>query len=132
MSKSTKNYGIYRSGLEKKFAELTPRGMFKFEPFTIPYTIERNYKPDFVFDDYLIECKGYFRVGDTQKYTSIKRCLMFQELIFVLSDPNKKLRKGAKMTMGQWCDKEGFKYFTLQTIDDLLKYIKDSKDVMDF
>ncbi len=132
MSKSTKNYGIYRSGLEKKFAELTPRGMFKFEPFNIPYTIHRNYKPDFVFDDYLIECKGYFRVGDTQKYTSIRDSLLFQELIFVLSDPNKKLRKGAKMTMGQWCDKEGFKHFTLQTIDDLLKYIKDSKDVMDF
>jgi hypothetical protein len=106
--------------------------MFKFEPFNIPYTIHRNYKPDFVFDDYLIECKGYFRVGDTQKYTSIRDSLLFQELIFVLSDPNKKLRKGAKMTMGQWCDKEGFKHFTLQTIDDLLKYIKDSKDVMDF
>lgn len=125
MSKSTKNYGIYRSGLEKKFAELTPRGMFKFEPYTVPYTIHRNYKPDFVFDDYLIECKGYFRVGDTQKYTSIRDSLAGQELIFVLSDPNKKLRKGAKMTMGQWCDKENFQHFTLQTIDDLLKYIKD-------
>ena len=125
MSKSTKNYGIYRSGLEKKFAELTPRGMFKFEPYTVPYTIHRNYKPDFVFDNYLIECKGYFRVGDTQKYTSIRDSLAGQELIFVLSDPNKKLRKGAKMTMGQWCDKENFQHFTLQTIDDLLKYIKD-------
>ena len=125
MSKSTKNYGIYRSGLEKKFAELTPRGMFKFEPFTLPYTIHRNYKPDFVFGNYLIECKGYFRVGDTQKYTSIRDSLAGQELIFVLSDPNKKLRKGAKMTMGQWCEKEELQFFTLQTIDDLLKYVKD-------
>ena len=125
MSKSTKNYGVYRSGLEKKFAELTPRGMFKFEPFTIPYTIHRNYKPDFVFGNYLIECKGYFRVGDTQKYTSIRDSLAGQELIFVLSDPNKKLRKGAKMTMGQWCEKEELQFFTLQTIDDLLKYVKD-------
>ena len=58
-TKQSKSYGIYRSGLEKKFAELTPRGMFKFEPYTIPYTIHRNYKPDFVFGDYLIECKGY-------------------------------------------------------------------------
>ena len=131
-TKQDKSYGIYRSGLEKKFAELTPRGMFKFEPYTLPYTIHRNYKPDFVFGDYLIECKGYFRVGDTQKYTAIKKSLLFQELIFVLSDPNKKLRKGAKMTMGQWCDKEGFKHFTLQTIDNLLKYVKDSEDVMDF
>lgn len=124
-TKQSKSYGIYRSGLEKKFAELTPRGMFKFEPYTIPYTIHRNYKPDFVFGDYLIECKGYFRVGDTQKYTSIRDSLAGQELIFVLSDPNKKLRKGSKMTMGQWCDKEELQFFTLQTIDDLLKYVKD-------
>ena len=124
-TKQSKSYGIYRSGLEKKFAELTPRGMFKFEPYTIPYTIHRNYKPDFVFGDYLIECKGYFRVGDTQKYTAIRDSLAGQELIFVLSDPNKKLRKGAKMTMGQWCDKEELQFFTLQTIDDLLKYVKD-------
>jgi hypothetical protein len=124
-TKQSKSYGIYRSGLEKKFAELTPRGMFKFEPYTIPYTIHRNYKPDFVFGDYPIECKGYFRVGDTQKYTAIRDSLAGQELIFVLSDPNKKLRKGAKMTMGQWCDKEELQFFTLQTIDDLLKYVKD-------
>jgi hypothetical protein len=124
-TKQSKSYGIYRSGLEKKFAELTPRGMFKFEPYTIPYTIHRNYKPDFVFGDYLIECKGYFRVGDTQKYTAIRDSLAGQELIFVLSDPNKKLRKGAKMTMGQWCEKEELQFFTLQTIDDLLKYVKD-------
>ena len=124
-TKQSKSYGIYRSGLEKKFAELTPRGMFKFEPYTIPYTIHRNYKPDFVFGDYLIECKGYFRAGDTQKYTAIRDSLAGQELIFVLSDPNKKLRKGAKMTMGQWCDKEELQFFTLQTIDDLLKYVKD-------
>ena len=124
-TKQSKSYGIYRSGLEKKFAELTPRGMFKFEPYTIPYTIHRNYKPDFVFGDYLIECKGYFRVGDTQKYTAIRDSLAGQELIFVLSDPNKKLRKGSKMTMGQWCDKEELQFFTLQTIDDLLKYVKD-------
>jgi len=132
LSKSTKKYGIYRSGLEKKFAELVPRGMFKFEPYTVPYTIYRNYKPDFVYDDFLIECKGYFRVGDTQKYKAIKDSLIFQELIFVLSDPNKKLRKGAKMTMGQWCEKEGFKHFTLHNIDDLLKYIESAKDVVDF
>ena len=133
MKKSANSYGIYRSGLEKKFAELAPRGMFKFEPFTVPYTIHRNYKPDFVCEHFLIECKGYFRVGDTQKYTAIRDSLGFEELIFVLSDPNKKLRKGAKMTMGQWCDKESFKHYTLQTIDDLFKYIETAMNYdMDF
>ena len=38
----------------------------------IDYRIERKYTPDFVYEKqgvtYYIECKGYFRAGDTQKY----------------------------------------------------------------
>ena len=118
-TKQSKSYGIYRSGLEKKFAELTPRGMFKFEPYTLPYTIHRNYKPDFVFGDYLIECKGYFRVGDTQKYKAIRDSLpKKKQLVFLLYNPDKKLRKGSKMTMAEWCEKEKFKWYTLEDITD--------------
>jgi len=47
------------------------------------------------------------------------------ELVFVLSDPYKKVRKGSKMTMGQWCDKEGFSHFTVKTSKELLKYVRD-------
>ena len=88
----------YRSGLEENFANKAP--MFDFEPYKVPYTVERKYIPDFVYKteaghDVLIECKGYFRVGDTQKYKAIKRCLVFDELVFLLSDPKKRLRKGA-------------------------------------
>ena len=43
-------------------------------------------------------------------------------MVFLLSDPNKKVRKGAKMTMGQWCDKEGLKHFTLTTTQELIDY----------
>jgi hypothetical protein len=71
----------------------------------------------------LVECKGFFREGDTLKYKSIRDCLEEdQELVFLLSDPNKKVRKGAKMTMGQWCDKEGLKHFTLATTQELIDY----------
>jgi len=72
----------------------------------------------------LIEAKGYFRVGDTQKYTSIRDSIGDWELVFVLSDPNKKVRKGNKITMGQWCDKEGFAHFTVKTTKELLKYVR--------
>jgi hypothetical protein len=120
---SKKSYGIYRSGLEQNFAKATPRKMFEFEPYALPYIMERKYTPDFVHEHYLIECKGYFRVGDTMKYKSIQKSHPDKELIFVFSDANKKLRKGSKMTMGQWCDKEGFAHFTLQTIEDMLQYI---------
>ena len=115
----------YRSGLERAFAEKT-KG-FDFEPFDIPYIVERNYKPDFVKGKFIIECKGFFRSGDTQKYKAIKKCTEGDyELIFVLSDPYKKVRKGSKMNMGEWCEKEGIKHFTLFEVKQLEKYIREN------
>ena len=114
----------FRSGLEKTFAALYPKKEFVYEPFDIPYTTHRKYKPAFVHPPTgkLIECKGFFRQGDTLKYKAIRDC-SDKELIFVLSDPFKKVRKGAKITMAQWCDKEGFKYFTVQQKDELMNYV---------
>ena len=126
MSLKSKKYSksVYRSGLEKKFAKLMPKGRFLYEPYDIPYVTHRKYKPDFVHTrtGILLELKGFFRAGDTMKYKAIRDCID-TELIFVLSDSNKKLRKGAKMTMGQWCDKEGFKHYTLNELDKLIKYV---------
>lgn len=123
-TKTNKN-GIYRSGLEKTFAKEAPRGFFDYEPYRIPYVIHRQYCPDFVHEPTgaMIECKGFFRVGDTQKYKAI-RDTIDRELIFVFSDPNKKLRKGSKMTLGQWCEKEGLAYFTVSQMEDLIAYVQ--------
>ena len=99
---------------------------FDYEPFTVPYVIERSYRPDFVHNasGTLVECKGYFRDGDTKKYTSIRDSLPTrQQLVFVLMQPNKKIRKGAKMTMSQWCDKEGILWYTLNTLQELIDYV---------
>jgi len=75
----------------------------------------------------LIECKGFFRVGDTQKYTAIRDSMPDWELVFVLSNPHKKVRKGGKITMGEWCDKQGFKHYTIDTAKEMTKYIKRKK-----
>jgi hypothetical protein len=125
--KTIKKYGMYRSGLEKTFAKEAPRGMFAYEPERIPYVVHRHYCPDFVHNEtgIMIECKGFFRAGDTLKYKSIRDTIE-AELVFVLSDPNKKLRKGAQMTMGQWCDKEGFKFFTVSQMEELIAYVSNS------
>tara|TARA_R100000781_G_scaffold112921_1_gene80635 strand:+ start:352 stop:759 length:408 start_codon:yes stop_codon:yes gene_type:complete len=114
----------FRSGLEKTFAALYPKEAFDYEPYDVPYITKRKYKPDFVHNPTgkLIECKGFFRQGDTLKYKAIRDC-SDKELIFVLSDPFKKVRKGAKITMAQWCDKEGFKYFTVQQKEELMNYV---------
>ena len=121
-SKRSRNGKLYRSGLERKFAELAPKRRSLYEPYDIPYVMHRTYKPDFVdreTGDY-IETKGFFRTGDTQKYTSIRDSIAPIKLIFVLSDPNKKVRKGAKITMGQWCDKEGFEFYT---VDEYMNHV---------
>lgn len=116
----------FRSGLEKKLSEKLDGG-YVFEPYSIPYTTHRKYIPDFVHEDkkVLIECKGFFRAGDTQKYTAIQDSLDGGwELVFVLSNPSKKVRKGGKINMGEWCDKYNMKHYTLDTVKELTKYIK--------
>lgn len=122
---SKKDY--YRSGLEAKVAELAPRGLLAYEPWKLDYIVHHKYLPDFVSDSgkVMVECKGFFRVGDTLKYKSIRDVLEDDwELVFILSDPNKKVRKGSKMTMGQWCDKEEFKWCTVESLEKLIKYIE--------
>ena len=123
--KKKKGYGRYRSGLVRAFAEALPRGSYEYESVTVPYSIQKKYLVDFIVNGVKIECKGFFRVGDTQKYKAIRDALEAQgeTLVFLLSDPNKKIRKGAKMTMGQWCTKEGFPWFTMDTIEELLEYV---------
>ena len=126
MSRKSKK-SPFRSTFEEDVAKILQE--FNYEPFTIPYTISRSYRPDFVDASglYLIECKGYFRDGDTKKYTSIRDSLpKEQELIFVLMQPNKKIRKGAKMTMSEWCDKEGILWYSINTLQELTDYVANS------
>ena len=127
MSKRSKKDTIYRSGLESVLAHGLKGYDFEYEPYSVPYTMHRKYIPDFVKGKFLIECKGFFRAGDTMKYKAIRDCID-GELIFVLSDPYKKVRKGSKMSMGQWCEKEGLAYFTVTEIEELVKYIQEKED----
>ena len=123
MSRRSKK-SAFRSTFEEDVSKIL-KG-FDYEPFTVPYVIERSYRPDFVHNasGTLVECKGYFRDGDTKKYTSIRDSLPTgQQLVFVLMQPNKKIRKGAKMTMSQWCDKEGILWYTLNTLQELIDYV---------
>ena len=127
LGKSNLSKVKYRSGLEERLAKALG-DKYLYEPYAIPYIVKRKYTPDFVFEKskVLIEAKGFFRVGDTQKYTSIRDSIKEDgwELVFVFSDPKKKLRKGSKMTLGQWCDKEGFAYFTEESCSDMMEYIQ--------
>jgi hypothetical protein len=127
MSRKSKK-SRFRSTFEDDVSKVLKE--FDYEPFTVPYTISRSYRPDFVDSSglSLVECKGYFRDGDTKKYTSIRDSLPEgQELIFVLMQPNKKIRKGAKMTMSEWCDKEGILWYTIETLQELIEHVANTR-----
>ncbi len=133
MSRKSKKYpNEFRSGFEYDVSkQLQPYG-FSYEPFQVPYRIERKYTPDFVYErndkQYLIECKGYFRSGDTQKYRSVVKCLgSNQELIFILMKPNQKVSKSTKNTMAQWCDKHEILWYTIDTLKELVDYVTDTR-----
>jgi hypothetical protein len=109
----------YDSMLEKRLHE----GALKdFEHHTekIPYVWPHTYEPDFVLDDLIIESKGYFQDrADCSKYLWIRESLTgFQELVFIFENPDKEMhfqnkrKDGSKMTHGEWCDKNDFRYYS--------------------
>lgn len=113
----------YRSGMEERVgAVLEPVG-FCYEPQSIPYIVKKKYTPDFVYGKFMIEVKGWFRPGDTQKYKAIHDSMDFHELVFVLHNPRKKVRKGAQLTMAEWCEKYGIFWCTESTLDLLVEYV---------
>jgi len=118
---------VFRSKFEENVSKVL-KG-FEYEPFTIPYVIHRNYRPDFVHaaSGTVVECKGFFREGDTKKYISVRDSLpKGQRLVFVLMHPNKKIRKGARMTMAEWCDKEGIMWYTIDTVQELISDVSNN------
>ena len=114
----------FRSGLESAFSEAVGTEDFAYEHARIPYIIKKKYVPDFICQrtGAMIECKGFFRVGDTQKYKAI-RDEINRPLIFVFTDSRKRLRKGSKMNLGQWCEKENLAHFTMKSIPELLEHL---------
>ena len=114
----------YRSKFEENVAKALPP-WYEYEAGRYPYTMERKYVPDFVDEgngndlkDTWIEVKGYFRAGDVAKYKAIAKSNPDVNLVFVFSDPNKKVRKGAKLSMGEWAEKNGWKHTTLKEIEN--------------
>jgi G:T-mismatch repair DNA endonuclease (very short patch repair protein) len=105
----------YRSGLEVRVAQwITPLGA-TYESHQVDYVVPKKYTPDFVLEDrkVFVEVKGYFRSGDRQKYKAIAKMLESTEwwFVFILQNPTKKVSKGAKSTMADWCDKHNIKWF---------------------
>ena len=111
----------YRSELEQVVAGLLDEDEWEYEPIRVPYIIEKKYIPDFVnkAGDW-IEVKGRLdpRSNDVQKYIALRKSYPDQRIIFVWSHPYQKVRKGAKMTNAEWCEKYGFEWTTPDAIEE--------------
>lgn len=126
-SKKSKSLN-FRSGFEEDINKILQPHGFTYETDKIDYVVPRVYTPDFTFvgetNIVHVEAKGFFRAGDTQKYKAVVNCLpAFQELVFILMRPNHKINKQTKSTMSEWCEKHKIKWFTLDSLEELVKYV---------
>ena len=122
----------YDSDLEKRLHEDALEGV-EFHTRKFPYHVEHEYNPDFIHqtDDalFLIEAKGYFQESsELQKYKWVQKSLGEGEyLVFVFEKPDKpihfqkKRKDGTKMTHSEWAEKNGFMWFTEESVAKLLE-----------
>jgi hypothetical protein len=121
MTRVTQNGKNYRSKLEGKVALLLGED-WDYEAHRVPYIISRKYVTDFSKDRLVLEVKGFFRPGDQAKYLAVRDAIEAErkELIFVFANPNKPVRKGAKLTHGKWCEKHDIRYCSVANLKEFL------------
>ena len=122
----------YRSGLEHIVTDsLKNRSCnaqyecFKIEWEDLNY---RKYTPDFLLPNgIIVETKGRFTPADRMKHLAIKKQHKDLDIRFVFSNSNSRLRKGAKTTYADWCEKHGFLYADKDVPQDWIDEKKSAK-----
>jgi len=116
----------FDSHLERKLGEGVLKDI-EYHPDPISYTVPATYTADFKYGNILIEVKGFLRVGQPKMYRCIaEKCeeLGF-EFVFLFENPEKKMvgarkrKDGTVLTLGEWADKVGIRWFTEDTIHQL-------------
>jgi len=103
----------------------------KYHGELVHYTQQKMYEPDFEFHTKFgkiyIEAKGRFRDSEeARKYLDIRQALDVDELVFLFYDPTtpmpraRRRKDGTKFTMAEWANKNDFRYYTVETVADLL------------
>jgi hypothetical protein len=136
---SMRRYGNWRKSLQdydSKFERDLHAGVLsscEFHPEErIEYVTKHKYSPDFKYTagdiTYLIESKGRFAEShEATKYIRIRECLPERyELVFLFQTPSlpmpraKKRKDGSIATHASWADKNGFRWFDIDTIKMVL------------
>lgn len=87
-----------------------------YEVEKISYTLLNGYTPDFKLkDNVFLECKGFFKPSDRRKMLEVKNQHPNTTFIMYFQNSQVKLTKKSKTTYGDWCDKQGIKWFCWKT-----------------
>ena len=131
---------------DSKFEADLRAGIFKdleYHPQAIEYTINHKYYPDWVIGGepfgigttvigisktIYIEAKGMFRESsELAKYVAVKKQLKpEEELVFLFQKPaapiyfKAKRKDGTKLQHFEWAELHGFRWFTVETIKEIL------------
>lgn len=127
-----KHSKTYDSGFEETLHSSVLK-RWALHPGSVPYYIPKKYYPDFIKEvkgkKYLLEAKGrMWDHAEYSKYVHIAAQLPPDtELIFVFMNPDvampgaKKRKDGTKLSHGEWATKQGFRWFTKETIPKELR-----------
>ena len=122
-----RNQVKYDSKFEKEVHEVM-QGCEYHPEERLFYLVPKYYEPDFVYKyrtkTVYIEAKGRFRTSEeARKYVIISETLSpKEELVFLFQRPNtpmpgsRRRKDGTRYTMEEWADKNGFKWYTIETI----------------
>ena len=96
----------------------------------IQYSIPHHYEPDFLYKDSIfIEAKGRFvDSAEARKYVYIKPEIekLGMTFVFLFYKPDtpmpqaKRRKDGSKRTMREWADEHGFRWYTEDTIKEVI------------
>lgn len=101
----------YRSRLEERLARWMEVNNlpFEYETLKLKYTIEANYKPDFILPNgVILEAKGYFKPEDRRKMLAVKKQHPELDIRLVFQAPYNTLTKDSDTTYAKWAEKNGF------------------------
>jgi Phage endonuclease I len=114
-SEARKKLHPYKSKFEQDFHAAYPQ--LGYEKDKIKYLVEHTYNPDWkVKENVYIETKGAWLPKDRAKHLYIREQHPEVTVYLVFQNPNNKLSRVSKTTYGEYCDKHGIEWATIDTI----------------
>jgi hypothetical protein len=88
-----------------------------YEAQKFEYQTSHTYTPDWKVNDSLyIESKGLWDAKDRTKHKLVRANNPEVKFIMCFQNPNLKLSKKSKTTYAQYCDKQGWKWCTIENL----------------